>query len=164
MKENTPDAAPSPTGLRTLTPQLWFNGDCAAALDFYERAFGARIHGHVVRGAGGKGVVHAVMKLGESRFILADALPGFEEYGNARKAASTYWLHVDDCEDVFRRAVRYGAESIQAPKETFWGDIMAKVQDPFGYVWAIAAVRRQSGVEEREPEVRERLERRLQEA
>ena len=38
---------PIPEGLHSLTAQLWFNGDCRDAVEFYEKALGALVIGNV---------------------------------------------------------------------------------------------------------------------
>ncbi len=60
-----PAAQPVPDGMHTLTTQLWFQGDCEQAVEFYQRAFGAELAGPIARGPEGKGVMHAMLKTGE---------------------------------------------------------------------------------------------------
>jgi uncharacterized glyoxalase superfamily protein PhnB len=37
----TPAPSPIPAGLHTLTPHLYFNGDCGQAIEFYQKALAA---------------------------------------------------------------------------------------------------------------------------
>src|SRR5262245_21576280 len=63
---------PVPDGHHTLTPYLICDG-AAAALDFYKRAFGAE---ELFRMEGPAGKIgHAEMRIGDSRFMLADCHP-----------------------------------------------------------------------------------------
>lgn len=34
--------------------------------------------------------------------------------------------------------VAAGAELLEAPTEQFWGDLRARLRDPFGYTWDLA--------------------------
>ncbi len=56
---------PIPDGFRTITPYLTLR-DAAPAIDFYKKAFGAQ---EVMRmpGPEGKGVMHAELRIGDSR-------------------------------------------------------------------------------------------------
>lgn len=48
------------------------------------------------------------------------------------------YVYVDDADEAFRRAIRAGAEAIEEPLDTPYGDRRAMVQDPFGNVLQIA--------------------------
>ena len=117
MPEKAPSAVPQ--GLRSLTPQLWFNGHCADALDFYERAFGAQLVGNVARGPEDLGVMHAMLRIGDSCFMLADAVPGGPEYGPEDTVSSGLWLYGEDCDSTFSRAATAGAEVVQPLQDMF---------------------------------------------
>ena len=127
-----------PEGMHTITPHLWFNGDCAAALEVYDKAFGATLIGPVNTGPEGKGIMHALLPIGDSRIMVADAWPGSWEAGPTSAATAGLFLYVDDCDAVFERAVAAGCEVIDPLMDAFWGDRMGKLKDPFGHTWAIA--------------------------
>ena len=62
-----------PQDFHSVTPYLTLH-DAASALDFYKRAFGAK---EVVRMDGPDGKIgHAEIKMGDSRIMLADEMPG----------------------------------------------------------------------------------------
>jgi uncharacterized glyoxalase superfamily protein PhnB len=50
------------------------------------------------------------------------------------------YVYVDDADAVYRRALAGGAESLEEPLDTPYGDRRAMVRDPFGNVWQIAHV------------------------
>ena len=50
------------------------------------------------------------------------------------------YVYVDDADEAFRRAVRAGAEVLEEPLDTPYGDRRAMVRDPFGNVLQIAHV------------------------
>jgi len=51
--------------------------------------------------------------------------------------AATIHLHVDNADDVIRRAVEAGAEVVFAPKDQFYGERSGRIRDPFGHEWNI---------------------------
>jgi PhnB protein len=62
-----------PEGVHTITPHLSVR-EAAKAIEFYQQAFGAQLS-FVHKLPNGK-VMHATMKLGDSRFQLADESSG----------------------------------------------------------------------------------------
>ena len=65
-------AQPVPEGYHTLTPYLAVD-DAKAAIDFYQRAFGAKER---VRMHGPDGMIaHAELEIGDSKVMLADPFP-----------------------------------------------------------------------------------------
>ena len=133
-----PAPKPVPEGMNTLTTQLWFNGDCAKAVEFYQKALGAEPAGPVVPGPEGKGVMHAMLKIGNSHVMMADAWPGSWETGPAGNATAGLFVYVDDCDKLLDRATVAGCEVIFPVADMFWGDRMGKVKDPYGHCWGIA--------------------------
>ena len=49
-----------------------------------------------------------------------------------------FYLYVDDVKELAGKMTDKGAVLIMEPKETMWGDLRARLKDPFGYVWDIA--------------------------
>ena len=94
-----------------------------------------------MRGPDGDKVMHAMIKIGSSLIMLADALPGMHEVAPAEVGHSTVgmWLYVDDVDTLYKRADDAGAEVIDELMDAFWGDRMGKVKDPFGHAWALAS-------------------------
>jgi PhnB protein len=125
-----------PDGYYSLTPYLVCK-DAAKAIEFYTRAFGAQ---EVVRmpGPGGR-IMHAEIKIGNSMLMLSDENP---ERGAVAPSGSgrsqSLMLYTEDVDSVFRRAIDFGATSIETPTDMFWGDRMGNLKDPFGHQWAIA--------------------------
>ena len=134
----TPAKQRVPEGMHTLTPHLWFSGNCGEALDFYQRALGAELIGEIVWGPDGTSVVHAMVRIGSSMMMVADAWPGMWEQAPKTGTTAGLWIYVEDCDALFHRAVKAGAE-VQYPLDNmFWGDRMGKLKDPYGHCWAIA--------------------------
>lgn len=133
-----PAPAPKPEGMPTLTAHLWFRNNCRSAIAFYQEVFGARLEGEMVEAPDGKSVLHAVLRIGDTPLMVADAPPAAWERGPENGATATLWLYVGDCDAVFDRAVAAGCEAMLPPADAFWGDRFGKVKDRFGHVWAIA--------------------------
>jgi len=90
--------------------------------------------------ADGESVMHAELKLGDSRFMLADENPerpcrSAETIGSS---PVSFYLYVNDVDTAFRRAVDAGGTSQMPVQDMFWGDRVGSVKDPFGYSWMLA--------------------------
>ena len=122
---------------QTITPSLTVkNAD--AAIAFYEKAFGAKVDGYVMRGTSG-GVMHAELLFGDMKIYLNDEFPEMgarspQHYGGTPVSIN---LAVEDCDKVYSTAVAAGAASRMPPMNAFWGDRYAYVVDPFGHGWGI---------------------------
>jgi PhnB protein len=131
-------AKPIPDGRRTVTPYLTVQ-DAAKAIEFYKRAFGAHDEGRM-DSPDGKRVIHAEIRIGDSKVMLSDEFPGMEPRSPQSLGGTTasIFLSVPDVDAAFKRAVDAGATSIMAPADMFWGDRFGKLADPFGHHWAMA--------------------------
>lgn len=49
-----------------------------------------------------------------------------------------FYLYVDDVGKLVDAMVSAGAIVLAPAQEMFWGDLKARVKDPFGYVWDLA--------------------------
>jgi uncharacterized glyoxalase superfamily protein PhnB len=132
---------PIPEGFHTITPHLICSG-AAAALAFYQQAFGAQELSRMP-GPGGK-LMHAQIRIGDSLLMLAD---DFFDAGSAASQAlkNTHvyiHLYVEDADALFARAVEAGARPLMPPADMFWGDRYGQVEDPFGHRWSIATHKR----------------------
>jgi uncharacterized glyoxalase superfamily protein PhnB len=128
---------PIPKGHHTVTPHLVLR-DCAKAIQFYQRAFGAK---ELTRmpGPDGHGVWHAELQIGNSVIYVADEMPGSPHAPSlAEPAATSIVLYVEDCDATFARAIKAGGQTTRKLEDMFWGDRMGTVTDPFGYQWSVA--------------------------
>jgi PhnB protein len=126
-----------PSGYHTATPYLTLN-ECARAIDFYKKAFGAQ---EKMRMEGPHGKIgHAEIQIGDSVIMLADEMP--DGGGRAPKSlgATTagIFLYVNDVDSSFKQAVDAGAKTDMPPTDMFWGDRFGKLTDPFGHAWYMA--------------------------
>ncbi|MFJ8248333.1 VOC family protein [Streptomyces sp. NPDC094466] len=114
--------------------------DAASAIDFYQRAFGAREDFRIDAPDGG--ILHAEITIGRSALMLGDS--GMEGPGGASFAAPTslgggtsVTLHVfvPDVDILAERAEAAGAEILQPPQDMFHGDRTVVLKDPSGHMW-----------------------------
>lgn len=133
-------AKPIPKGFRTVTPHLVVK-DTAAALKFYQKAFGAKKRG-VLKGPGGQGIAHAEFEIGNSILMIGDEMPMMQYWVSPQQLSGTticLSLYVEDCDKLFKKAVKAGCTVVMPLEDQFWGDRYGRVRDPFGYEWAIAS-------------------------
>lgn len=127
---------PVPEGFHTITPHLIVR-DSKAAIDFYQKAFGAQLQGGVAYMPNGK-VMHAMVKIGDSFLMLNDEFP---EHGVvAPKDGETgisLHIYVDNVDELFERATEAGAKVKMPLADMFWGDRYGKILDPFGHQWTL---------------------------
>jgi PhnB protein len=125
-----------PKGFHTVTPYLTVS-DCARAIDFYRRAFGAE---ELFRldGPDGK-VAHAEIKIGDSIIMLSDEMPGWGRSPQSLGGTAVdIMLYVEDVDRIFKQAVAAGAKVTMPVDDMFWGDRYGRVTDPFGHSWSLA--------------------------
>lgn len=130
-------AKPIPDGYHTVTPYLVVH-DASRAIDFYQRAFGAR---EVMRMNGPQGkIAHAELKIGDSMIMLSDEMPQAAGRSPHSLGGSTagMFLYVKDVDSVFNQAVAAGARADSDLADMFWGDRYGKLTDPFGHQWSLA--------------------------
>ena len=128
-----------PKGYHTVTPQLTLD-NCAQALEWYKKGLGAE-DVSVFPGPDGK-VMHAEMRIGNSKIMLNDALMGARGPRALGGSPASLWIYVEDCDALFNRALSAGAQVVPggmgAMQDQFWGDRTGTLTDPHGYNWTIA--------------------------
>ncbi|WP_072313851.1 VOC family protein [Agrococcus sp. Marseille-P2731] len=93
---------------------------------FYVAAFDAeRVYAFEADGR----VVYVALTVGASTVSIGvdNDLPG-DPMGAA------LWIYVDDADDAYRRALEVGATSVAAPALMPWGERVAQVRDPGGFL------------------------------
>jgi PhnB protein len=128
-----------------ITPHLMVRGG-RKAIEFYTRAFGATLlyESAMPHGDG----LHAHLQVGKTMIMVTDEQPpgpngvmvvaSPESVGTATTILEMY---VDDADLVYQRAVDAGGKPMLPIGDTFYGDRMGWVADPFGHIWAIATVK-----------------------
>jgi PhnB protein len=139
MPENA-HAAPS-----AITPHLVAQ-DAAAAIAFYERAFGATVLFRMDTPDGSK-IVHSTLSLNGGVILLCD---DFSKQNDGRPAAHTVdravgitlHLNVADVDASWNRAIEAGATVVMPLDDMFRGDRYGIVADPFGHRWSLSTPQR----------------------
>ena len=132
------EVKPIPEGFHTITPHIVVR-DAKAAIEFYKKAFGAQ-ELHCSTGPDGKSIIHATLKIGDSRLMLNDEFPEWQCHGPQTIGGTpvTIHLYVEDVDKVYQQAIDAGAEATMPVVDAFWGDRYGKLKDPFGHAWSIA--------------------------
>lgn len=131
---------PIPEGYHSITPYLMVKGG-AAALDFYAKAFGGEV---VVRMDGPDGTVsHAEVRIGDSRFMLGEDVPGHPDIfcSSPRTLGGSsigLMIYLADVDKAVQRAVDAGATIRRPVQDQFYGDRSGTVEDPFGHFWTLS--------------------------
>lgn len=112
-------------GFHTVTPYL-AGPQAVEVLDFIQRAFGAT---ETLRTTGSQGGLHAEARLGDSMLMLGG-------YTSPKPAALHYF--VSNTDEVYRRAIEAGAESVYPPTDQPYAAREAGVRDPGGNLWFIS--------------------------
>ncbi len=126
-----------PPGYERLTVYILVRG-AAAAIDFYQKAFGA-VECLRMPGPDGKTIAHAELKIGESMLMLADEVlaPVGKSPQTLGGTPFCFVMYVADVDAVFGRAVEAGATVLQPLMNKFYGDRSGVIADPFGHQWAL---------------------------
>ena len=128
-----------------VNPYLYFNGNCEAALAFYEKVLGAKIlvkmkHGEMP--SEGKGdpawadkIIHARMEVGGAVVMASDAPPS---HYHAPQGFSMSVGVKDPAEaDKIFAALSEGGKVGMPIQETFWALRFGMVTDRFGVPWMV---------------------------
>ena len=131
-------AKPVPEGYHTITPSFTFK-DSWKAIEFYKRAFGAKVL-DLLQNPSGRGTLHAALQIGNSIVMMGDEMPG-QSCKSAETLGSSpisLYAYVPDVDAVFQQAVAAGGTAAMPVADMFWGDRAGQIKDPFGYSWMIA--------------------------
>jgi len=128
---------PIPEEYRGATPYLCVN-DGVRALEFYQKAFGAK---ELMRMAEPNGKIgHAEIRIGEAPIMLADEHPEMQ-FRSPHSIGGTpvnILVYVNDVDALVKQAEAAGATVVRPPADQFYGDRMATLNDPFGHSWSFA--------------------------
>jgi len=126
-----------PEGDPNVAPYLAVD-DAAKAIEFYEKAFGAKERLRVE--TPDKKIGHAVLEVGNSLVMLADPFPWFSTRPPAEIGGTSagILLYVEDVDAVVKTALDAGAKMGNEVGDQFWGDRFGTVINPFGHAWLLA--------------------------
>jgi PhnB protein len=111
-----------PDGWHSIAPRLVVP-DPAAEVDFLRAAFGDTGEFQDDR--------PSEMRIGDSMVMITGA-------GLREAMPALLYLYIEDTDAAYERALATGAESIEAPLDTPYGDRRAIIRDPANITWQIA--------------------------
>ena len=133
-----------------VSPYLGFNGNCVEAINFYEKAFGAKAEycqykdtppseGYQPAPGTEDFVMHGTMKIGDEMIMLADTSP---DYPTSFSNGLSICVELENAERV--RAVfeglKEGGKVIMEPQECFWNKCFCHLEDKFGATWLLMII------------------------
>lgn len=131
-------ATPPPPGYPRITPYLNYE-DSGAMVDWLARAFGL-VERHRMRGADGA-TTHAEMTLEDGLVMLGTPGPAFRNPRRLGQVTQSLYVYVEDVDAHCARAREAGAEIIEEPGDTEYGDRRYGARDPEGHHWYFATRR-----------------------
>jgi uncharacterized glyoxalase superfamily protein PhnB len=140
-----------PEGFHTVTPHLILK-DAREALEIYKKVFNAEQRKLLLCPESGK-VIHAELKIEDSIIFISDENP---QLGNVSSMGQNLYMYVDDVEKYHNRALENGLIEKEPVSDTFLGDRVGRVTDPYGIVWCFAKRMREPSEEEMLEFIKER--------
>jgi PhnB protein len=142
-----------PEGYHSVTPYIAVD-DAAAAIRFYEAAFGAT---QTMRLDHAGRVAHAEVRIGDSLVMLSDEWPEYGVAGPKTRGGPTasFRLFVEDVDAAFARALAAGGTEERPVADQFYGDRAGSLVDPFGHRWTLATHIEDVSAEEAERRMRD---------
>jgi PhnB protein len=133
--------------IKNATPYLFFRGDAAEAIALYEQALGAKVEvvqhfrevpGEEIPPEWAERVMHATLRLGETRIMLSDLPPDQSPSSGCRVEIS---LEFDDGEEMSRcfQALSAGGRVRSEVADVFWGGKFGTLVDRFGIEWMFSS-------------------------
>lgn len=129
-----------------LDSYLFFNGNCAEAMRFYERTLGGKLERMMTYAdspepdkcpPGAKDLVmHASLVLDGRTLMASDSAPGYESKPMGGFALSLNYPTAAEAKRVFD-ALADGGTVTMPMAETFWTGIFGMVTDRFGTPWMV---------------------------
>lgn len=124
-----------PVGFHSLTVHLTVNG-AAQYIEFLSRAFDAV---ELTRSPSQDGrLLNASVRVEDSVVMLNDVFAEFGGEAYRSGPAVRLTLYLPDADAAWAKALAAGCTVVSPIRDQFWGDRYGEVEDPFGFVWAIA--------------------------
>lgn len=128
-----------------IDPYLFFGGNCAEAMQFYEKTLGGRIKTMMTHAQSPMAaqaapemkhlIMHAALELDGRTIMASDAMPGKYE-GMKNVAIALSYPTADEARKIHKLLAEDG--EVQMPMEkTFWAEAFGAVKDRFGTSWFV---------------------------
>jgi PhnB protein len=128
-------------------PYLFFDGNCAEAMRFYEKALGGKIEMMMTHGqspmaadvskANADRIMHASLALDGQVLMASDGMAGEPHPGFHGFSLSMTYPKVADAKRIFD-ALAAGGKVVMAPADTFWVESFGMLVDRYGVSWMIS--------------------------
>ncbi len=126
-----------PRGYHSVTPYIIVS-DPKKALDFYEKALGAKVLYKMEIKPGE--IVHAEFKVGDSIIMMAGDHPSMHlEPQRGEHRSVSFMVYVPDVDAAAELALSAGMKMIREVRDQFYGDRTGTFEDPFGHVWTLGS-------------------------
>ena len=130
-----------------LEPYLFFNGDCADAMRFYEQALGGEIQMMMKASEAPvpsehaasrpDGILHAALSFGGHRLLASDWMAQEPFPGQRGVSIAIGYPMVEDAKRAFEALVVGGKVDMPMEK-TFWIESFGMLTDKFGTHWMVS--------------------------
>ena len=131
----------------SLDPYLFFDGTCAEAMRFYEKALGGKLeammtHADAPPSAGvppgsPERIMHASLALGDRRIMASDTMKGDAYAGMHGFSIALSYPSVDEAKKVFA-TLSEGGKVNMPMGPTFWVESFGMAVDRFGTAWMVS--------------------------
>ena len=131
------DRPPRAEGMQWLNPYMIVK-DVKETLEFYEKAFGFKTRLTLPDKQGN--ITHAEMTYKDGVLMVGSECEEHKALAAKTLKGSpvSFYLYVDNVEEVFTRAKNAGTEIVSELKDEFWGDRTCTFKCPEGYQWTFA--------------------------
>ena len=131
-----------------VNPYLIFDGNCAEAMRFYERALGGKLERMMTFGempsdhncppGAGNRIAHARLDIKDGVLMASDSMPGVHQYeGMKGVSVSLPYGSAADSKRIYD-ALAEGAKQVTMPfQKTFWSEGFGMLTDRFGTPWMV---------------------------
>lgn len=130
-----------------LSPYLLFNGDCEAALKFYEKVLGGKIESMMTYAGTPmekqvppdwrNKIIHAHMKIGDRVLMASDAPPDRYQKPQGFSICLDGLKSAEEAERIFHALAENGTVNMPIQK-TFWAERFGMFVDQFGIAWMVS--------------------------
>ena len=131
-----------------ISPYIAFNGNCAEAIAFYEKAFKVKAEvnlykdappesGHQILEGTGNYIMHAQFALKGELIMLCDYPPDQTVKIGENITIMAEFDSINEATMAFD-ALKEGGEIHMEPQETFWSKYFCSLTDKFGISWNIS--------------------------
>ncbi|MEQ1354219.1 MAG: VOC family protein [Candidatus Acidiferrum sp.] len=127
--------------MKEIAAYLTFNGNCRAAMEFYQKCLGAKLDMmpfssapmKVPEGAENL-IIHARLAKGDAVLMASDSMPGMPFH-----PGNTFWVAIkcesaEETEKLFT-AFSENGKVVMPVQETFWAARFGMLTDQFGVNW-----------------------------